>query len=268
MLRFTRFTFTAAIALSAAPALAWGQNGHRIIGELAQEQISGRTQAEIALILGEEDLAQASTFADEQRSNPAVFWQREASPYHYVTVPRETTYSQASAPPEGDAVTALQRFSAVVRDEGASTEDKALALRFIIHIIGDLHQPLHAGDGTDKGGNDVKVRWFGESTNLHSVWDTRMIEAQNLSYTEYAARLARQIEPAETIAWWDANPRTWIAESTAIRDTIYPAGSAATPSLGYDYQYQHLATAEQRLKQGGIRLAAYLDALFAETLNR
>lgn len=261
---FYRVTLAAAaIALCLpSPAAAWGQNGHRVIGEIADKRISGKSRAEIELILGEEDLAEASAWADEERSNPADFWQREAGPYHYVTVPEGQTYAEVGAPDEGDALSALDRFAATVRDPDASRVDKALALKFIVHIVGDVHQPLHAGNGEDRGGNDVKVRWFGDETNLHSVWDTQMIEDQNLSYTEYAAWLDRQIEPTETVAWWEANPQVWIGESTQIRDTIYPAIDEGTPNLGYAYQYEHLATAEMRMQQGGVRLAAYLDWVF------
>lgn len=254
------------IALTLAmpvPAHAWGQLGHRIIGELADERISGKTRAQIALILGEEDLAEASTWPDEQRSNPAPFWQKEADPFHYVTVPQGKAYADVGAPAAGDALSALNRFAATVRDPDASPADKALALRFIIHIVGDLHQPLHAGNGTDRGGNDVRLRWFGQDTNLHTVWDTRMIEGKGLSYSEYSAWLGRQIGPDETIAWWTADPAVWVAESTALRDRIYPATNDAVPSLGYTYQFEHLPSAELRLQQGGVRLAAYLDQLFA-----
>jgi len=247
-----------------APAMAWGQLGHRIIGELADERVNGRTRAEIEMILGEEDLAEASTWPDEQRSNPASFWQEEAGPYHYVTVPEGETYADVGPPEEGDALSALARFAATVRDPSASKEQKALALRFIVHIVGDVHQPLHAGNGSDRGGNDVAVRWFGSQTNLHSVWDTRMIEAQNLSYTEYTAWLGRRIDPVQTVRWWETDPQVWIAESTRIRDTIYPQRENEVPALGYAYQYEHLATAERRLQQAGIRLAAYLDQLFAD----
>ena len=91
-----------------------------------------------------------------------------------------------------------------------------------------------------------------------------MIDAQNLSYTEYTAWLGREIDPEETIAWWEDDPQVWITESTAIRDTIYPESTEESlPRLGFAYQYEHLATAERRLQQGGIRLAAYLDSLFA-----
>lgn len=256
----------AVIAIAIAtpvPAHAWGQLGHRVVGEIAEERISGKTRAEIALILGEESLAEASTWADEQRSNPAPFWQEEADPFHYVTVPAGKTYAETGVPAGGDALGALTRFVAIARDPEASREDRALALRFIIHIVGNLHQPLHAGNGTDRGGNDMRPRWFGQETNLHTVWDTRMIEGKGLSYSEYAVWLGRKIGHEETIAWWTADPAVWVAEGTALRDRIYPATDDAIPSLGYDYQFEHLPSAERRLQQGGVRLAAYLDQLFA-----
>lgn len=263
----TRSIAAAILATSAicapTPANAWGQNGHRIVGELAEARVGGRAKAEIALILGTENLAEASTWADEQRANPEAFWQNEAGPLHYVTIPEGQKYSEIGAPPEGDAITALERFSAIVRDRNASQADRALALRFITHIVGDLHQPLHAGNGTDRGGNDVKLLWFGEPTNLHSVWDTKMIEGQNLSYSEYADRLDRRISPEEIIDWWEPNPLVWIGESAAIRDDIYPEQHNEVSTLSWSYQYQHLPTVERRLQQGGIRLAAYLDDLFA-----
>lgn len=264
MNRLMNFASATLLLASPSTALAWGQNGHRIIGQIADERVSGHTAAHVEQILGAEDLAEASTWADEERSNPRTFWQTEAGPYHYVTVLKGETYSEVGSPKEGDALTALERFTATVRSADATKEEKALALRFIVHIVGDVHQPLHAGDGTDRGGNDVKVSWFGEDTNLHSVWDTKMIEGQNLSYSEYANWLDRQIDPAETISWWQADPLVWISESTAIRDTIYPASSDNFVKLGYAYQYEHLATMERRLQQGGIRLAAYLDWLFAD----
>ena len=111
----------AALVMSTpSAALAWGQNGHRIIGQLAQDNIDGRSRAAIEQIIGEEDLATLSTFADEERSNPAPFWQKEATPWHYVTIPDGKTYADVGAPPEGDAYSALERYAAVLRDPAAT----------------------------------------------------------------------------------------------------------------------------------------------------
>lgn len=266
----------AATALTGADAaLAWGPTGHRATAKIAEDNVSGSTRAHIRQILGNESLDEGSTWPDEQRSNPAPFWQQTAGPFHYVTLRAGQSIEQLQHPAEGDAATALERFSAVLRDPAASREDKALALRFIVHIVSDLHNPLHVGNGTDRGGNDFVVKWFDQvqPTNLHWVWDEGMILRQQLSFTEYAERLERRTTPERVIAWWDARPATWMAESAALRDRIYPAtsreagmGTAARPALlSWNYNYSWNGVVEQRLQQAGIRVAAYLDAVFAAT---
>ncbi|WP_278376999.1 S1/P1 nuclease [Sphingobium yanoikuyae] len=252
-------TIAIAVALTASsPAYAWGPIGHRITGAIADENLSGVARANVRILLGVEDLAEAATWPDDMKSDQAEFWQKTASPWHYVTVREGDKYQASDAPPEGDAMTALQRFTAVLRDPTAPIDDKRLALRFVVHIIGDLHQPLHAGDGNDRGGNDFKVTWFGKPTNLHSVWDSALIEQRSLSYSEYADWLSRSIKPEELIAWSDVRPATWLSESIALRKTIYPA----EPSISWDYVYRHRAELDGRLKRGGVRIAAYLNWVF------
>ena len=249
-----------ACALPATPAFAWGQTGHRVTGAVADHYLSGLARAHVRLLLGTETLAQAATWPDDMRSDPAPFWQRTANPFHYVTVPAGSTHAATGAPPEGDAATALARFAAVLRDPAASLEDKRTALRFSIHIVGDLHQPLHAGRPGDRGGNDVKVSWFGEATNLHSVWDSGLIDSRQLSHSELAGWLVGAIAPEQVVAWSNPDPEVWIAESVALRETVYPAGPA--PKLSYAYAYQHGAELDGRLSRAGVRIAAWLNRVF------
>ncbi|WP_374552381.1 S1/P1 nuclease [Sphingobium yanoikuyae] len=244
----------------ASPAYAWGPVGHRVTGAIADRNLSGVARANVQLLLGTEDLAEAATWPDDMKSDPADFWQKQASPWHYVTVREGAAYASADTPPEGDAMTALDRFTAMLRDPAASMDDKRLALRFIVHIIGDLHQPLHAGGGNDRGGNDLKVTWFGRSTNLHSIWDSAMIEQRSLSYSELADWLSRAITPQDVIAWNDRNPDAWIRESIKLRKTIYPSD----PALSWDYAYQHRLELDDRLQRAGIRIAAYLNWVFEQ----
>ncbi len=241
----------------ATPAHAWGPVGHRITGAIADENLSGLARANVRLLLGTEDLAEAATWPDDMKSDPDVFWQKQASPWHYVTVAGED-YNASDRPAAGDAMTALSRFTATLRDLKSAPDDKRLALRFIVHIIGDLHQPLHAGTGSDRGGNTVSVTWFGKPTNLHSVWDSALIEQRSLSYSEYAAWLSRSITPADVIAWNERDPAVWIHESIALRKTIYPAD----PALSWDYAYAHRTEIDDRLKHAGVRIAAYLNWVF------
>jgi hypothetical protein len=212
-------------------------------------------------ILGVETLAEAANWPDEMRSNPDPFWQKTANPWHYVTV---GGFEYDRAPPEGDALEALRFFTRMLRDPKTNAAHRQLALRFIVHLVGDLHQPLHNGRPGDRGGNDVKVKWFGRDTNLHAVWDSALIEETGYSFTEYAERLERHTSASDVIAWWNANPKDWIRESVQLRERIYPA--AGETELGYKYIYDHTPTMELRLKQAGIRLAAYLNAAFAEPM--
>ena len=254
------------------PAFAWGKTGHRVVAALADAQLSGLARAHIREIIGSaETLDEAATWPDEMRSAPGQFWQKTSTPFHYVTL-NGVVYDRA--PAESDALEALQKYTATLRDPNASLADKQLALRFIVHLVGDLHQPLHVGKCCDKGGNEVKVKWFGKDLNLHSVWDSSLVDDEQLSFTELTAKLQRHTSNDDVIRWWDINPRDWISESAQLRDTVYPAmppkgakdkkGQPAVPELSYAYVYKFTPVVEMRLKQAGVRLAAYLNAVYAE----
>jgi hypothetical protein len=261
----------AGIAFTPSPALAWGKTGHRVVAALAEAQLSGLAKAHVKELLGIESLDEAATWPDEMRSDPSPFWQKSSGAFHYVTL-NGVVYDHA--PPEGDALEALARYTATLRNPAASLAEKQLALRFVIHLVGDLHQPLHAGKCCDRGGNDVKVKWFGRDSNLHTVWDSLLVDDEQLSFTELTAKLARHTANEDVIRWWNVNPRDWVSESAQIRETVYPAmppqgstdkeGGPTVPELSYSYVYKFTPVMEQRLKQAGVRLAAYLDAIYAE----
>ena len=238
--------------------LSWGQTGHRVTGAIAEIYLTPKAQLAISQLLINEDLAEASTYADEMRSNPSEFWKKTANPWHYVNVFEGKTYSDIAPPPEGNAVTALEMFTKQLKSKKASLEEKQLALRFIVHIVGDLHQPFHAGNGTDKGGNDVKLQFFWEDSNLHRVWDSGLIDRENLSYTEWTNKLSRKISSQQAKEWMEVDPKVWIAESAKLRDNLYPEND----KLSWDYQYQNMPIVKQRLQMGGVRIAAYLNDLF------
>jgi hypothetical protein len=264
----------AAVALIPTPALAWGKTGHRVVAAIADTQLSGLARAHVKEILGgAESLDEAANWPDEMRSAPGDFWQKTATPWHYVTL-NGIVYDRA--PPQGDALEALNHFRTVLRDPAASLADKQNALRFVVHLVGDLHQPLHAGKCCDKGGNDIKVSWFGRPTNLHAVWDSSLVDEEQLSFTELAAKLERHTSDRDVIDWWDINPRDWMSESAEVREQIYAdipapkkvtgkkAKGEALPDLSYDYVFKFTPVMERRLQKAGVRLAAYLNDIFAE----
>lgn len=239
-------------------AFAWGQTGHRVTGAIAEHYLTPKAQEAINTLLPQEDLAEASTYADDMRSSPADFWQKTAGPFHYVTVPAGKRYAQIGAPEEGDAVSALTMFSATLKDPATTVEQKQLALRFVVHIIGDLHQPLHVGNGLDRGGNDLKINFFWNDSNLHRVWDSEMLEQRQLSYSEWTTQLKRKISAQDIKAWSVTDPLIWVAESSEIRDEIYPQGE----KISWDYLYTHLPQVKRRLQMAGIRIAAYLNEIY------
>ncbi len=260
MLKPAFITLILAILMLGISSSVWafGQTGHRITGAIADHYLSESAKSELNKLLDGESLAEASTYIDEMRSHPSEFWQKTANPYHYVTVPKGKTYPEVGAPKKGDAVFALNKYTRLLKNKNASKKDKALAVKFIIHLIADLHQPLHVGDGTDRGGNDVKVQFFWEPSNLHRVWDSGLIDRQQLSYSEWTQWLLRTITPHDVQQWSSVDPIDWINESIEIREHIYPD----TRKLDWDYQYQHLPTLKLRLKQAGIRIAHYFNALW------
>lgn len=244
------------LLLVPAEAYAWGRTGHRVVGSIAQQHLSKKARKAVQRILGGESLALASTWMDDIKSDPRHDHLRD---WHWVTIPDGGTYATAEKNPNGDAVEAIGRMIGALKSDTLTAEEQAFCLKVLVHLIGDLHQPLHVGKGDDKGGNDFQVRWFKQGSNLHRVWDSGMIDECQLSFSELARSLDRATK--EQIAQWSqGNAATWAEENMAYRTAIYPEAPGA--ELGYDYQYQQWPLVQQQLLKGGIRLAGVLNAIF------
>jgi len=235
---------------------AWGPTGHRIVGAIAERHLSPCAKEKIDELLQGESLAMASTWMDNIKSDPSY---RSWNPWHYCTIPDHQSYEEAGTPKQGDVIATLHRLMVDPDARKHMPWDEASGIKMVAHLVGDIHQPLHVGNGADRGGNDWKIQWFNSSTNLHRIWDSDMIKHQELSYTEYADWIDRASE--EDIQSWQADDvLVWAQESKAIRlGGIYP--DVDTQSLGYAYSYQHLSTLNRRLLQAGIRLAAVLNRM-------
>ncbi|MFC4347389.1 S1/P1 nuclease [Kordiimonas lipolytica] len=250
----------ALVVMMGQAAQAYGPTGHRVIAELASRHLSPEAAAAVKELLGDEFMAEAANWPDEMRSNPDEFWRRTASPFHYINLPDGETYEESVKNPAGDAVTALAAFTATVKDKDAPLAERQKALRFIIHIVGDLHQPLHAGRAEDWGGNRIDVVWFEEMSNLHKVWDEDLINYKLLSFSEWVRFLEPKIKPDDIATWQDSEPLDWVRELIAMRGEVYNVGSGI---LSYDYVYKYTPVIKQQLSKGGIRLAGYLNQMFA-----
>lgn len=237
-------------------SFGWGITGHRAIGLIAEKHLTKKAKKRIDRILNGRSLAVVSTWMDEIRSDSAYDY---AETWHWVTIPTGTTYEQTEKNPTGDAIEAILRLENELKSGNLSEEKEAEALKMLVHLIGDIHQPLHVGTGEDMGGNQVKVKWFWDDTNLHSVWDTKMIESQQYSYTELAESVSHF--PENMVEDWKDDPlMTWVEESKSLRGQVYDLPE--DNNLKYEYRYKNWSTVEKRLLQAGVRLAAVLNEIY------
>lgn len=264
----------AACLLFAPPAAAWGKLGHRLVAGLAEQELSPAARHELARLLAgepEPTLAGISTWADDLREHDPGLGRRSA-PWHYVNIGEfACRYQAADACPGGDcAVEAIRTQAAILADRGRDDAERLRALKFVVHFIGDLHQPLHAGFARDRGGNTIQVRvpaafippWANGNpgSNLHAVWDSGLLFSTGLDETAYLAQL-RTLPPLAVPALRDPLPppaARWAEESCAIvlREGFRPA--RAELDTGYYARWRPLA--DERLRRAGSRLAAVLDA--------
>jgi hypothetical protein len=247
--------------LLAAPSslFAWGSNGHRIVGRIAMNHLTDEAARAVECLLGPEGLDQVSTWPDEIRADP-LNW-KKADPWHFLSIDDAETLETTARNPAGDVLEAIQRFTAVLRDPQATRPAKQEALRFLVHFVGDIHQPLHVGRRADFGGNSIKVIWFKEESNLHTVWDSGMIDNEKLSFSEFAAFIDHPtLQELQT--WQSAPPADWANESKALRDRVYQIGDG---KLSYEYVYKNIPLVKRRLLQGGVRLAGLLNSIFAQS---
>ena len=245
------------IILIFSPLFSWGKTGHRATGEIAELHLNDKTKIEIQKILKDPSLAIASTWADEMRSNPSF---GKYSTWHYANMPFDISYSNSKKSSKGDVVQAIKICKNKLKNPNSSIDEKAFYLRFLVHLIGDIHQPLHVGRAEDRGGNDIKVKWFGKDTNLHRVWDTHIIDDFQMSYTELATHLNSNFDhnSIQTLS-----EDEWIDESQKLVNSVYSEVQNGD-NLGYDYIYKNFDQVKFQLFKAGVRLAATLNNIYDE----
>ncbi len=290
-LRNIRLKVVATLLLLTLPtsALAWGPTGHRVVAEIAQRHLTRAAQNKVSKLLDGRTLADVANWPDELRSDPRFDKYR---PLHFATVKDGlTSYRDAEKARCGDVVVAIDAFTAFLRTgsreslytvkalsdktdgtgQGAcnpqETEplSRAMALSFLVHLMGDLHQPLHVG-GTDLGGNRVRVNWMSRwETNLHSTWDDEMIDYERLDYKEYARFLDRASK-ADAKRWLTGDTISFADEAVAMRSKLYVfPDDSQTPEvhlISYKYVGAHRDRMREQLLKGGLRLARVLNSVF------
>src|SRR5690606_7055308 len=195
----------------------WGQTGHRVTGQIAQNHLTGKAERALANLLDGQTLAFVSTFGHDIKADPA---EDKYGPWHYVNYPLGSTYRDSEKSPGGDIITAIETCTAILADPSSPVEERVFHLKMLIHLIGDLHQPMHTSRAEDKGGNDIQVQWFGKGSNLHAVWDTKLIESFGMTFTELADQLdhfsRKQVKDIQGGTIYD-----WVEESHGICGELY-----------------------------------------------
>ena len=235
----------------------WSKTGHRVVGKIADNYLDANAKNKILELLNMKSLAFVSTFADEIKSDKRY---NEFYTWHYINMPLDATYETSKKNPKGDMVTGIAYCKKVITDENASDEDKAFYLKFLIHLIGDLHQPMHIGLVEDKGGNDFKLQWFYKDSNLHKVWDSEMINSYKMSYSELAEN-ADVLTNEQVLAIQEGSIIDWVNETHELTKKVYASVNEGD-NLRYRYSYQNFETVRSQLQIAGIRLAKVLNDLF------
>ncbi len=258
------------LAATASETLAWGALGHRIVGTLAENELSPGARQEVDLLLAgepEPSLAGVSTWADELRAKDPGLGRRSAR-WHYVNLGEHgCTYEAARDCPGGNCVVdAIGVQTGILRDRGQPIEARRKALKFVVHFVGDVHQPLHAGYAHDKGGNAFQVRVPSASgergSNLHSWWDSGMLKHAGLDEPAFVTRLQAMplaVELALPALPPDAAPWARNACAISVSSGFYPAAAR----LPADYAETWTPVAEAQLRRAGSRLAHILNAALA-----
>ncbi len=240
-------------------AFAWHDRGHRVVALIAAANFTQETRKRIQEILpAGTTLADAAVWPDHEGRGIG-----DLDPLHYVSIAENAEgYDQARDCPERDCmVEALKWFLANLADKNAPTIIKRLALRYVAHLVGDMHQPLHAGRLKDRGGSEIKVGYRGQPTNLHYFWDTDLVEMEPGTPAELAERLGAAVTEEERLRWQSGDPVQWTDESLMlVRTRAYSLGQ----SVELSDHYVELArpVVRTRLAQAGICLAWLLNSAF------
>ncbi len=250
------------LAASAPACLGFGADGHKIVGAIAEAYLGDAAKAEVQTLLGTQSLADSATWADDVRNNPHYFF---AKPLHFINVPRTAaSIDETRDCAAGECVTAaIRKYAAILRDRSKSPAERAEALKFVVHFVGDVHQPLHVSYADDQGGNFVKVSWLGAADwSLHSVWDSAIIKKRRgtRSWQQLAEDIRTHVGADERSHWKSVTDiATWANESLQITREVY-ADLPSDGKLGQAYYQKWAPRLDKQMAAAGVRLAQLLEA--------
>lgn len=253
-----RFWLFVLCAGSLQTALGWGQKGHDVTAYIAECNLTPEAAQEIDRVLDGHSPVYYANWLDSASHTPEYAYTRT---WHYANIDEGYTYDTMPKEPAGDVVTAVNDLVAELKSKELSAEKEAEALKMLIHLVGDMHCPMHLGRLSDLGGNRRPVRFFNRETNLHSVWDTNLPEAaHNWSYTEWKEQIDR-LTDEEKAGITAGEPADWAKETHEICKEIYASSPEGT-KIEYDYIFKYTPVIEKQFLRGGHRLARLLNEIY------
>ena len=234
--------------------MIWGNIGHKVVGEIAERKLNPEVKNIVNNLLNGESMSSASTWADEIKSDPNY---KKYGPWHYVNMPLDIEYDNSKKNPQGDIVFALKKCIDVLKDPNSNKKEKSFYLKFLIHLVGDIHQPLHTGRFEDRGGNDIKLTFLGKQTNFHIVWDIHIIEYLNMDYLQLSDELMLNKDVSFSL-----NPDDWVFETHQDVKKLY-AEIDNIKNIDKDYINQKIPFIKNKLFKAGSTLAGILNHIFS-----
>ena len=254
-----RFLLILISALYTLTSFGWGQKGHDVVAYIAECNLKPSVYKKVVKVLDGHSLVYYANWMDNASNTDAY---RYTKTWHYANVDKGHTYETMTKNPKGDVVTAINEIVAKLKRGELTPEQEAVNLKFLIHLVGDIHAPMHAGRLSDIGGNRTYVTYFGKKTKLHSLWDTPLVEdIHRWSYTEWQQQLDKLCPKKTKKQIATGTAADWLVESHEVATKIYDA-SPENKKLSYDYQNKFAQTLEQRLLYGGLRLAMLLNEIY------
>ena len=245
-----------AIAVNAS---AWGPKGHDTVAYIAEQHLSKKTLKKVQEVLNGHSLVYVANWMDNASHTDEY---AHTSTWHYVNVDSEEgTYAHSKKEDKGDVVAAINNAVKDLKSGELTPEEERVQLMMLIHMVGDMHCPMHAGHKSDRGGNGTQVKYFGKQKKLHSVWDSEIVEsAHRWSYSEWQFQVDRASKK-EQKAIVQGTPNDWIEETVALARDVYEK-STTGKNLSYDYVAEYAPVIEQQFLKGGLRLAALIEEIY------
>lgn len=244
---------------------SWGYTGHRTIGQLAENHLTPAAKSAIKDLLGDTSIADACTWADDARRDPQF---KATANWHFLNLPLGLSFKDFKAMIDtiGDdnVYNALRKAENQLADKNTPKQQQVYALKFILHLVGDLHQPMHISRAEDKGGNTIQLNYEGKGTNLHSLWDTKLLEHESADYKGLALKYDNI--SAQDIKQWQKDPLVqWLWESYQISSQLYAEVDAMGKQVIDDTYYQkYQPVVQKRIQQAAIRLAGVLNGIYGK----